>query len=428
MNRSLCVKSLLIAAVLVRLAAIPVGLKPVESRGLGAYDEYGGIAKNIVEGRGFSYRWYGDTHPTSIHAPAYPYMLAGLFFLLGEETGAALGVILMNIALSILVLFLVFKSSEGLFGPPAGCMTLAILAFYPSQIYYAANILPTVFYEGVFFVSIVLAWRLKENLSPAMASLWGLSLGIAALSYTFVLLMAPLVAVWILVSAGRARLRNSTISVALAAIVAILICIPWTLRNYGIHGRWIPIRSQAGTNLWWGNGPLATEGALTASGGYLNVFPDDIELELRSIPNEVDQDRYLRDLAISYMKEHPGRTMHLWLVKARNFWWFHNVKSGDRSGIEHFMPVIKILKALLLAFSAWGAVLLWKRNRSVVVLGLIACLAMTLVFTITRSGRLRYFTPLEPVLAVAAGYAIARIFDHPGVMKALGRVPCRRFD
>lgn len=412
MSRSLCLKLLLVLALVVRLAAIPVGLKQVKARGLEAYDEYGRIAQSIVEGRGFSYNWYTDLHPTSIHPPVYPFMLAALFFLFGQSVGGALAVILLSIATSILFLFLLFKSTESVLGSPAGLLALAITAFYPVQIYYSAIVLPTIIYELVLFLSIVLAWRLRQRPSAKRAVLWGLSLGFAALSYTFILTLAPLLALWVLISAGRNRLRASIVSVALAALVAILMCVPWTIRNYNVHHRWIPIRDMTGTNLWWGNGPLAGGGDVMMRGSGLYQYPDDVERALQSIPNEVDQDRYLGARAVQYMREHPGRTIKLMLLKARNFWWFYEGQGGAVSGMERIMPMIKVSKALLLILAAIGALLIWRVNRSLVALGIATCFAITVVFMITLVGRLRYFAPLEPILAIAAGYAIARIIER----------------
>jgi 4-amino-4-deoxy-L-arabinose transferase-like glycosyltransferase len=420
MSRSRCLAMLLIAAVVIRLFVVPIGLKQARLRGLDAYDEYGGIAKNIVEGRGFSYDWFGDLHPTSIHPPAYPFILACLFFLFGQGAGGALAAILLSIAASAAFLFLVFRSAEGLFDSLAGLAALAILTFYPAQIYYSANVLPTIIYEGAFFLAIMLAWRLKQDPSAKNGLAWGLSLGFAALSYSFVLALAPLLALWILIWSDRARLRGALLSIMLAAFVAILICAPWTIRNYRVHHRWIPIRDQMGTNLWGGNGPLATGSKVEVGGKSLNQFPEDIANALRSIPNEVDQDRYLKTRAIQFMREHPGGTVRLWLLKIGAFWWFHEGQVGGPSQIDHLMPIMKISKALLLLFSFLGTLLIWRRDRSLAILGMVVCIAITLVFMTTLSARVRYFTPLEPILALPAGYAIARGIGRFWPMKIVG--------
>ncbi len=417
MRRSRLLIVLLAIAFAVRLAAVPIGLRQAELRGPTYFDEYGGIARNIAEGRGFSYHWYGATHPTSIHAPAYPYILAGVFSLFGFERGGALAVLLLNILLSILFLYFVFRCAEHIFGVLHALCAIAILAIYPSQIYYAVSGLPTVLYEGMLLLVLFFTWRLREDPSYRRALAWGLSIGAAALSYTFVLLLAPLLTLWIVISAGKSNIRRYIGPIAAAALIAVAVCTPWTIRNYRVHGRWVPVRDQAGTNLWWGNGPLATGGAFVSTGHSLDGFPEEIAASLGAIPNEVDQDRHLRDLAIEYMREHPKRTLRLWGIKLWNFWWFHTGIIAAGSGLGRFMPLIMLMRGLLLAAAAAGIVLLWPTRRRLVMLGLICCAAISIIFMITLSSKIRYFTPLEPILAMAAGYAASRGLERYRPMK-----------
>jgi hypothetical protein len=119
------------------------------------------------------------------------------------------------------------------------------------------------------------------------------------------------------------------------------------------------------------------------------------------------------------MRENPKRTAGLWLTKIRSFWWFRKGTVGEVSGLNRFMPILKVAKALLLVLSIMGTVLIWRRKRSLAIVGLLSCLAITLVFMITLADRIRYFTPLEPVLAIPAGYALARIIERVAPKRAV---------
>jgi 4-amino-4-deoxy-L-arabinose transferase-like glycosyltransferase len=412
-GRLFTLKPILAAALLVRLPAIRIGLNQARLRGALYFDEYGGIAMNILQGRGFSYGFFGPVRPTSIHPPAYPHILASLFRAFGTGISGIIAAILMNTILSVLLLYIVYRSAKHLFGPLCGLITLCMLAFYPSQIYYAASGLPTGLYETVLFLVLLLAWRLKESPSTRNGIIWGLCLGACALSYSFVLILSPFLAVWVILSSGRTRFSKATLSVVLAAIVAIAICTPWTIRNYRVHKRWIPIRNQAGTNLWWGNGPYATGGPVDSRGSHLGHLPDDIMQELRSIPNEVDADRYLRDLAIEHMRQNPGKTLRLWLVKLRSFWWFGAGPVAGGLGSGPALAILKALKAILLILAAAGFVLLFKRHTSLAALGIIVCVVTSAIFMVFHSGRLRYFVPLEPILIMAAAYAATYFITGP---------------
>ena len=50
------------------------------------------------------------------------------------------------------------------------------------------------------------------------------------------------------------RFRNAAILFA----AAVLIILPWTIRNHTVHGKWVPIKSTFWVNLWKGNNPNAT--------------------------------------------------------------------------------------------------------------------------------------------------------------------------
>jgi hypothetical protein len=51
-----------------------------------------------------------------------------------------------------------------------------------------------------------------------------------------------------------ARIRNSAILLG----AAMMIIVPWTIRNRTVHGQWIPIKSTFWVNVWKGNNPNAT--------------------------------------------------------------------------------------------------------------------------------------------------------------------------
>lgn len=405
MNPTRTVIVILAFALAVRLIAVPIGMNQARSRGTGYFDEYGGIAKNIVDGRGFSYAWYGDLRPTSIHSPGYPYVLALVFLIFGTGSGGAMAAMMMNLIISLCLVYAVFKTARELFGLAAGFTVLMLVSFYPGQIYYSVSGLPTILYTSMLFLVVVLTWRLREELSIKNASFWGAAIGLCTLTYSFVMALAPFLALWVIFSSGRKRIGRSITMTAAAALIAIAICVPWTIRNYIVHERWIPIRDQSGTNLWYGNGPGATGGAAGLRANSEETFGRAITDTLRSIPNEVDGDRYLRKLAVEYMKANPKRTMRLWLRKIWMFWWFDSGPVAAGTGLGRYIPVLKILKGALLLFAAAGAILIFRHRPSLVWLGLIVFAVMTSVYMVFFSGRLRYFTPLEPFLIISAGYA-----------------------
>lgn len=404
---------LLFLAFLLRMAAVPINLRMAERRGIRFYDEYGGIAQNIVEGHGFSYAWQGPLRPTSIHAPLYPYLLAGMFTVFGIDR-AAPAVIILNILISIGLLWHVHGFLRRNFGAGPALLGLAILVFLPTQIYYSSSGLPTVLYATGLSLVMMQAWRTWHKPDAANGALWGLLIGGCALSYSFVLVLVPFLVLWLILSVPAPRRTLAFSAAAIAVAVAILMCVPWTIRNYHVHGRWILIRDQGGINLWWGNQQYATGGAMDKRGICLGTIPPEASKVMEAFDNEVDADRYMGRLAREEMRANPGRTMALWARKIGMFWWF---TSGPRTaglGIEQVMPVLMLSKGLLLLFSGWGMILLASRHRALAVLILIVCLSITFVHMVFHAGNIRYFFPLEPILAGPAGLAAAALLSRKG--------------
>ena len=112
------------------------------------------------------------------------------------------------------------------------------------------------------------------------------------------------------------------------------------------------------------------------------------------------------------MKNNPGRTARLWIHKIRIFWWFDSGPVATGSGIGRFLPFLMVAKGFLLLFSIGGFYLLLRERPGLAFLGLIVCAVMTFVFMVFFSGRIRYFTPLEPVLMIAAGYFLTILLSR----------------
>lgn len=399
---------LLMVALVLRLACLPIGLRMAEHRGIDFYDEYGTIARNIADGKGFSYAWVGPERPTSIHSPLYPYLLSAVFRVLGTGMEAAIAMIGFNLMVSLALVYAVYRFLLRLWGAWPALVGAAVMACYPPQIYYSVSGLPTVLYALLFFLVLFTAWRVYEQPSRGRAGVWGLMIGICALSYSFVLVLAPLLVFWLLI-AGRDRFRQMVIASMIAAGIAMLVCTPWTLRNYEVHQRWILIRDQAGINLWWGNNELATGSMRDQSGKILANFPPEIEEAMRRFDNEVDADRFVGQLVVEQMKANPERTLRLWGKKLYFFWWQAPEGRAGGAGINWLLPVLLACKAVFLSFAFWGLYLLYRQHRAL--FGLVTTTAVTLsmVHMVFHSGNFRYFFPLEAVLALPIALALSML-------------------
>jgi hypothetical protein len=122
----------------------------------------------------------------------------------------------------------------------------------------------------------------------------GVALAVAALTREMALYVVPAAALWLARGAGGREGRRGAFVLSFVVIACIL---PWTLRNYRLHGRFVLIS----TNRWY---PVA-EGNLIAG-------PDPVEgaqrvRELRrryyGNPNEISREAEARDIALRAIRE-----------------------------------------------------------------------------------------------------------------------------
>jgi hypothetical protein len=144
---------------------------------------------------------------------------------------------------------------------------------------------------------------------------YGLLWGITLLTNATLGLLFPFLLGWLAYRTrrqGHASLRKP----GLAACVAILCCVPWTIRNYFVFHRLIPLRSVLGLQLWLGNSEHAQDIWL---GTYHPIF------------NSTERARYIEIGEIAYMREkneqairfivsHPRREAHLIWHRAIAIW------------------------------------------------------------------------------------------------------------
>ena len=108
----------------------------------------------------------------------------------------------------------------------------------------------------------VLAWALVFTALLAQKPKWPLALaagvfwGVLALGRPAIVAFLPLVLLWLW---WNRRTRQDWLkSCSLILVAATLVLLPWTVRNYRIHGRLILVSTNSGATFWNGNSPFST--------------------------------------------------------------------------------------------------------------------------------------------------------------------------
>lgn len=137
---------------------------------------------------------------------------------------------------------------------PAGLLAAGIAALYPELVWFAAH-----FWAETLFT--VLLWWAIERLvasdaraSSALAGLAGLLFGLAVLTRETVLYFLPLAALWLAWRRPGGARRGAWLLAA-----ALVVVLPWTLRNYRVFGAFVPVSTSGALNLWQGNTRLSRQ-------------------------------------------------------------------------------------------------------------------------------------------------------------------------
>jgi hypothetical protein len=166
----------------------------------------------------------------------------------------------------------------------------------------------------------------------------------------------------------------------LFVLMAVLVVLPWTVRNHRVYGRWIAVASEGGVTFWTGNHPLAKgEGDLAANPDLKRA-----ELAFRAahpgLTPEQLEPLYYRD-ALAWIRGNPGAWLALTARKA-----FYTVVPLGPSYAVHssrYVAASVISYALVLAAAVAGvrrarradgrptAAPLWLMAASTIMAGLI---------------------------------------------------------
>ncbi len=264
--------------------------------------DYYAIATNLATTGHFSL----DGHTsTAFRAPGYPMLLAAV----AVVQPSIVVMRLLNVAALVLALVSLGRILRR-HGPPLAALIATFLATaYPLFFYTAGTLYPQT-------VAGCLLLTALDCITGAMRGrdyVWGgLLLGVLILTVPTTLVVLPLLVVWLWFD-RRPLLRNLTILIA----CAILVIIPWTVRNYVVFDTFVVISSNSGLNLLLGNSEH------TSPNSGVNVDVSQYEVITKHM-NEIERDTFYRNAALDYIRGHKIRTVTLYLQKFVNYFNIRN--------------------------------------------------------------------------------------------------------
>lgn len=389
----------LVVAVLLRAAWIVVCPEPVEL----VSDQYlyYEFAKNIAAGHGYVYP--DLTTPGGWWPVGYSGMLAGFYKLFGSTH---LVTYIVNLVLGSTAALGGMLLARALFGARAGLFAGLILACHPSLVmcttlYASENVAIPASLFAAWLLAVALVRPERRWLRFVLV---GAIVGLAAYARATVLGIALAFVVGGIVfrSGWRVWIGGAVVSFG----VALLLLLPWGLRNQAVFGKFSPLSLNGSSNLWMGNHP-------GTDGGY------------RELPDEVfgmglvEREEHLGAIAKQFIKDDPLRYLGLCVRRTARTLRSDTIGVGwnepalvHRFGEWVLLPLRLLCTGyhhlLLLVFTVASAVAVFRwrvRREQVYLWSHVAAAAAPFVLIV---GGNRYHLPMMAFVAVFVGDVAAR--------------------
>jgi 4-amino-4-deoxy-L-arabinose transferase-like glycosyltransferase len=367
------VTAILAAAALVRIAAAVV--LPDQGAALPDIESYRESAQSLASA-------WRMVDPTQM--PLYPLLIA--------LAGPGLGQLAADVTLSVVTVWLVYALTFELFADRVAALASGVIA---------ACYLPLVFFAVVglsetLFIALMLgaflAWYRGSFLVAAVISV------LAVLTRPVFDLAAPLLIVAFALLVHRLSIVETAKRLVAYAAVYVALMAPWWLHNHRLYGSFVRLNPNLGLTLYAGNNPLNRTGGAARGVDYDRTSFD-------AIRDPVARDRAMRDAAIAYIIEEPGRFLSMAWVKFVRMWRAWPSHESYSNPLVVAASVLSFVPVLLLA--AIGLILSRRQLRRLAPI-LLFGLGYTLLH-MALVGTIRYRLPLEAFLICFSGVAISAL-------------------
>lgn len=374
---------------------------------------YLSAAHNLLEYHIYSGDINNNPVPEMYRPPVYSFFIAFVTWIFGNSL---LCIQLVQLIVSIITALLITRVAA-FFQPKAAPWVFGLMMFSPFEAVYTGAVLSETITT---FLLVAAAYVILTIEGLKRWVMGGILLGFCVLARDIYIPLIMLIAgFWIVLGSGRKRFRCFEVAVLILSVC--LVVLPWTVRNYHVSERLVPVSDgRLGLSLWMGT--WATNGAFTendAAGQRVyppQAFRDKAEKDLveNALGKGVKEgDRTLRSVAIQRIYDDPVAVLSVYFARAPLLW------LGTRFDIfqlntayfprnSHSYTAVKSilwgLNFVLILFGIAGMVLAWYQRNKILILAL-PVLYTALIYFPLNGFENRYSQPVYPFLLVFAGVA-----------------------
>ncbi len=263
---------------------------------------YWALAQDLAAGER-----YEAPNGRSFWPPGLPIALAPFALLLGSGDWVPA---VFNLVLFAATAWVALRLAELHGGTVAARMAVLIIAIWPNHVLFA-GIPAKEALAGLLLPAAVLLYLYgeRQNTREDRRSWWfftgsGVCLGFATLTQPATAFFGLVLVSSEAFAAGSLRRKLQRLGVT--ALIAVLTVLPWTARNYYVHGVFIPVNTAGGPVLLSANNDNAT-------GGWI---ADELYLDSDLVQaDEVTRDRLARERALRWIFDNPQKFAKLMVLR-----------------------------------------------------------------------------------------------------------------
>ncbi len=230
---------------------------------------------------------------SAIYPPGHTIVTTAIQFLLGHSFAA---VALFVSAMVVGVTLMVFQLARKAYGEKTARLSALAIAFMPSWLLYGNMEYDLIL--GFFEVLLIFLFfqRTPQKHTLFWLILYGLLMGFTCLVKPIVLVF-PII-VFVIYLGLRIKWWPALKKAAIIAVFMLVAISPWTIRNYLVMNKFVPLSTNLGVILHTANNPEATG----------------LEMMMKPTPDMTDEvvmNRLRIRLALDYIRNHPGHFLQL---------------------------------------------------------------------------------------------------------------------
>jgi len=366
---------------------------------------YDDVARSLILGKGFvhSVSPRSSTSPyhfspgTPFHfvPPLYAWLLGIEYFVFGPNVFLAK---LVQCFLDSIVCLLIYRIGVRMLDRRTALIAAALYAIYPLAIFVDTRL----YYQTL--LNLALCWIILCMAAPVTVKngMWtGIAVGVSALAKPVTLpliLVVPVIRM--LETIRRATLRSHVLWSIAFVIACVLTLAPWTVRNYIVFDRFIPVQS--------GGGWVLLQGSKEA---YIDVKVEDLRREYGK-DFAISPDQFASTALLNHRTHLVSDPLDYFRFLGKKFLlaWYNT--EGKEKNLMALLVQLPFVIAALIGFISLFP--LWIRTPNSYVIGLILYIS---ALQIALFPLVRYTLAVMPLVMLPAASAITQGLGRWGVLR-----------